>query len=60
MPTSGNENTNCKHTCAGSRGKHRNLWFKRKGRPLLITPDKELSEEVKAFFTIRNSWAWKV
>ena len=39
-------------------GRHRNLWFQWKGKPLLLTPTEGLSEEVKAFFTIRTSWAW--
>lgn len=39
-------------------GRHRDLWFHWKGKPLLLTPPEGLSEEVKAFFTIRTSWAW--
>jgi hypothetical protein len=39
-------------------GKHRELWFQWKGKPLILTPSEGLSEEVKAFFTIRTSWAW--
>ena len=39
-------------------GNHRDLWFHWKGRPLLLTPTEGLSEEVKAFFTLRTSWAW--
>jgi hypothetical protein len=39
-------------------GKHRDLWFQWKGKPLLLTPTDGLSEEVKAFFTLRTSWAW--
>ena len=39
-------------------GKHRQLWFQWKGKPLLLTPTEGLSEEVKAFFTLRTSWAW--
>jgi hypothetical protein len=39
-------------------GKHRELWFQWKGKPLLLTPPDGLSEEVKAFFTLRTSWAW--
>jgi hypothetical protein len=34
------------------------LWFMWKGRPLLLAPDKDLKPEVKAFFTLRQSWAW--
>lgn len=39
-------------------GRHRGLWFHWQGKPLLLTPTEGLSEEVKAFFTIRTSWAW--
>jgi hypothetical protein len=39
-------------------GKYRELWFPWKGKPLLLTPTEGLSEEVKAFFTLRTSWAW--
>jgi hypothetical protein len=39
-------------------GKHRDLWFQWKGKPLILTPSEGLSEEVKSFFTIRTSWAW--
>lgn len=39
-------------------GRYRDLWFQWKGKPLLLTPTDGLSEEVKAFFTLRTSWAW--
>lgn len=39
-------------------GRHRDLWFHWKGKPLILTPTEGLSDEVKAFFTIRTSWAW--
>jgi hypothetical protein len=39
-------------------GRHRDLWFHWKGKPLLLTPTEGLSDEVKTFFTIRTSWAW--
>jgi hypothetical protein len=39
-------------------GKHRELWFQWKGKPLLLSPSEGLEEEVKQFFTIRTSWAW--
>jgi hypothetical protein len=39
-------------------GRHRDLWFHWQGKPLLLTPTEGLSEEVKAFFTLRTSWAW--
>ncbi len=37
---------------------HADLWFRWKGKPLLITPTGGLSHEVRDFFTIRTSWAW--
>jgi hypothetical protein len=39
-------------------GKHRDLWFLWKGKPLLLTPTEGLSQEVKSFFSLRTSWAW--
>lgn len=39
-------------------GKHRSTWFQWKGKPLMLTPTDGLSDEVKAFFTLRTSWAW--
>ncbi len=39
-------------------GKHRETWFQWKGKPLILTPTDGVSEEVKAFFTLRTSWAW--
>ena len=39
-------------------GKHRDLWFQWQGRPLLLAPPEVLTEEMKAFFTVRQSWAW--
>ncbi|MEJ7769145.1 MAG: hypothetical protein WKF89_15105 [Chitinophagaceae bacterium] len=34
------------------------LWFKWKGKPLLLCPPKALTSETAAFFTTRHSWAW--
>jgi len=34
------------------------LWFYWKGKPLILVPEEALSEELKAFFTVRQSWAW--
>jgi hypothetical protein len=39
-------------------GLHADLWFRWKGKPLLLTPTEGLSPEVKGFFTLRTSWAW--
>ena len=41
-----------------TKGKFKDLWFYWKGKPLLLAPPDDLSEEVKAFFNIRRSWAW--
>lgn len=34
------------------------LWFRWKGRPLILGKKSGLPEEIRAFFTIRRSWAW--
>jgi hypothetical protein len=34
------------------------LWFRWKGKPLLMTIPDELPQEILDFFTIRRSWAW--
>lgn len=34
------------------------LWFRWKGKPLILTPSEGLDEELLGFFTIRQSWAW--
>lgn len=34
------------------------LWFRWKGKPLLLTPPDGLSAAVTNFFTLRHSWAW--
>lgn len=41
-----------------SRGLYKDLWFLWKGKPLLMADPDGLSEEIKAFFTLRRSWAW--
>lgn len=41
-----------------AKGLHSELWFRWRGKPLLLSPPEGLSEEVKAFFSIRHSWAW--
>ncbi len=40
------------------KGLYKDLWFYWKGKPLLLAPSDELPEEQKAFFTLRQSWAW--
>ncbi len=39
-------------------GKYRDLWFQWKGKPLILGDPAAFTDEMKAFFTIRNSWAW--
>ena len=34
------------------------LWFRWKGKPLLMGNPEGLSEEIRNFFTFRQSWAW--
>lgn len=34
------------------------LWFRWKGKPLLLTKPEELTPELRDFFTVRMSWAW--
>ena len=39
-------------------GRYADLWFRWQGKPLLLTPTKDLPAEIRDFFTIRTSWAW--
>ena len=32
------------------------LWFYWKGKPLILSPEKDLNKEIKNFFTIRHTW----
>ncbi len=41
-----------------AKGLYPELWFRWKGKPLILTPPQGLSPEVKGFFTTRWSWAW--
>lgn len=41
-----------------AKGLFSDLWFYWKGKPLLLAPPEGQSETVKAFFNIRQSWAW--
>ena len=52
-------------------GRHRELWFEWKGKPLLICDPEKVDDELKAFFTLRkahwpfelvnthNAWHWE-
>jgi hypothetical protein len=37
---------------------HEALWFRWQDKPLILAKQEGLSDEVKAFFTFRQSWAW--
>jgi len=41
-----------------SKGLYEDLWFRWRGKPMVLSPPEELSDELKAFFTVRHSWAW--
>ena len=41
-----------------AKGLYKELWFMWKGRPLLMADPEGLGDELKAFFTLRRSWAW--
>ena len=41
-----------------SKGLYKDLWFYWKGKPLMMSKEDGLSDEVKNFFTLRRSWAW--
>lgn len=41
-----------------AKGRFKDLWFYWKGKPLLLAPAEGQNEEVKQFFTLRQSWAW--
>ena len=40
------------------KGLFKDLWFYWKGKPLLLAPPENQSQQVKDFFNIRQSWAW--
>lgn len=46
------------HTEFYAKGLYSDLWFRWMGKPLLLAPPEALSEEHKAFYTVRQSWAW--
>ncbi len=41
-----------------SRNLYPDLWFRWQGKPLLLADPDALSQAMKDFFTIRESWAW--
>ncbi|MBK0382894.1 hypothetical protein I5M32_07970 [Pedobacter sp. SD-b] len=40
------------------KGLFKDLWFYWKGKPLLLAPPENQSQQIKDFFNIRQSWAW--
>lgn len=40
------------------KGLFKDLWFNWKGKPLLLCPPEALNDETRAFFSVRQSWAW--
>jgi len=41
-----------------SKGLYDDLWFRWRGKPMILTPPEDLDAELVDFFTIRRSWAW--
>lgn len=39
-----------------SLGKYKDLWYTKEGKPLILAPEADLSDELKGFFTIRTTW----
>jgi hypothetical protein len=40
------------------KGLHSELWFRWKGKPLILCKRSQVNEEMAQFFTVRESWAW--
>jgi hypothetical protein len=41
-----------------SKGLYSDLWFQWQGKPLMMSKPDGLPEEIRNFFTFRQSWAW--
>jgi len=41
-----------------SKGLYSDLWFRWQGKPLMMSKPDGLPEEIRNFFTFRQSWAW--
>ncbi len=41
-----------------SKGLYRDLWFIWKGKPLILAKPDNMRQDIKDFFTFRESWAW--
>lgn len=39
--------------------RHSNLWFHWNGKPLILGTASDMSVELKSYFTVRGSWAWR-
>ena len=46
------------HETFYAKGLYGELWFRWKGKPLMLAPSEGLTDEQKRFFTLRRSWAW--
>jgi hypothetical protein len=41
-----------------SKNLYPDLWFRWKGKPLIISSEEGLDQKIRDFFTFRESWAW--
>ena len=41
-----------------SKNLYKDIWFMWNGKPLVMSPFEGLTDELKNFFTVRQSWAW--
>lgn len=41
-----------------SKGQYRDLWFRWRGRPLMLGNPVKLPARIRDFFTLRHCWAW--
>ena len=41
-----------------SKGVHSDLWFRWKGKPLMMSSSEGIDPKIQEFFTMRRSWAW--
>lgn len=41
-----------------AKGLHRDLWFRWKGKPLILGKPRNLPPKIRSFFNTRHCWAW--
>lgn len=46
------------YECFYSKKLYSDLWFSWKGKPLMLVKPSEIRQELRDFFTTRQSWAW--